>query len=254
MGVVAGSGGAGNGGGAASGANGEGMDVDLMRSNVGGTGGASGAGMGGSGSGGAPSAGGSPSAEGGAAGANATGGSGSSIDVPASTRTVPASVGTCPAFTPCGGALDGIWTYASVCLDPAELGLDLLQGLCEGSSIAFEDGAGATLAFDRGQVARRGEALGDGSLIMPIDCVDAMLGGCAELEPFLGIPCVESATSCTCSYPATVDFGQQPATSDGSVFVFGDGRTFDYCVEGDELRYRETGDVQEDGLYTLIRN
>jgi hypothetical protein len=238
---------------AAARADSEGMGVDPMRINVGGTSGSSGTEGGGGGSGGASSAAGA-SAEGGAAGADVSGGVDGNIDVPASTRPVLASLGSCAAFTPCGGALDGNWTYASVCIEPAEISLDQLESVCPGSSVTLEDGAGAALSFAGGQVARSGEVLGEGSLSLPIDCVDSLLGGCAELGLSLDLPCAESVTSCTCTYSSNVGFGQQPVSVSGSAFVLGDGRAFDYCVEGDELRYRETGDAQEDGLYTLVRN
>jgi hypothetical protein len=195
----------------------------------------------------------------GGAGAGATGGGpgGAStiIPVPSSVGEVPASVGSCPAFSACGGTLDGVWSYVSICLTREELSLDMLDAVCPGTTAAFEPGAGATLQVENGTVIRPGEALGPGQLVFTAECADSF-GGCAAMADLFGPEsgCSEVAAGCACLLDGSVDWGVNTFTTEGSQLSLADGRTFDYCVSGDELVYRETGSVLEGGTYTLRRD
>ena len=69
---------------------------------------------------------------------------------------------------------------------------------------------------------------------------------------------VETDTSaatgdCICRTPSSVAWSQQPYTVSGTQLTLQDGRTFDYCVTGAQLLYRETGSATEPGVFTLQR-
>ena len=59
---------------------------------------------------------------------------------------------------------------------------------------------------------------------------------------------------CACAVDGGIDWGVNTFATSGGQLSLADGRTFDYCVSGDELVYRETGNVREFGTYTLRRD
>jgi hypothetical protein len=217
--------------------------------------GTSGTGSGTSGTSGTSGSGGDSSGTSGTSGgggdSSGTSGAGSTPDV----GEVGARVGVCPAFAACGGPLDGVWVYVDVCVDPADVGLDLLQAVCPDATVAFQQGSGGTLTFAAGMVTRVGEGLGQGEITFPSSCM-ATLGSCAELSALLGgmAGCSQVAGDCVCTVDGSVAWNPTTFQTQGGQLLLGDGRTFDYCVEGDRLTYRETGEALEDGTYTLERN
>jgi hypothetical protein len=193
----------------------------------------------------------------GGAGDDGQGGATIITPVPSSAGEVPATVGSCPEFSPCGGTLEGVWSYLSICLTREELALDMFDigGTCPGTTAVFEPGAGATLQVENGTLIRPGEALGPGQLIFTDACA-ANFGGCAALADLFGPEsgCTEVTAGCACLLDGSVDWGVNTFSTNGSQLSLADGRTFDYCVSGDELVYRETGNVRESGTYTLRRD
>ena len=161
---------------------------------------------------------------------------------------------TCPSFDACGGALAGTWTYRNVCIDPSENSADLLLEVCPSSSVMYERGGTSTLTFTASSVSRTGEPLGDSVINFPAECVEGL--GCSFLADAIGTSanCTDSGGDCICRTASSVDWGTQSYTTTGGRLSLGDGRSFDYCVQGDTLTYRETGDVQEPGTHTLQRN
>jgi hypothetical protein len=232
-----------------------------------GSAGAGGAGTGGADSGGTPGAAGSSNAgtagnagsAAGAGGSTAMGTSGASgssgIDPldPFGFGT-PSANSTCPAFAACGGELEGVWAYSDICADPSGDSLELLQVACPTGSIGVEPGGASTLSFASGQVSRQGAPQGDSVITFPRECVQDL--GCAELAALVGDAgqCSDVNGDCICRTPASVDWSTQPYVVSGSQLTLQDGRSFDYCVQGDRLIYRETGMAQEPGTFTLQRN
>lgn len=170
------------------------------------------------------------------------------------TTSTGSSNSTCPSFDACGGALEGTWTYANVCIDPSENSADLLQTVCPTASVTYERGGTATLTFTGSSVSRTGEPLGDSVITFPAECVEGL--GCSFLADALGTSanCTDSGGDCLCRTASSVDWGTQSYTTAGGRLSLADGRSFDYCVQGNTLTYRETGDIQEAGTSTLQRN
>lgn len=160
------------------------------------------------------------------------------------------SNGSCPAFTPCGGDLEGSWLYAAAC---PTTNLAELESACPTASVEYEAGEAAALSFGNGQVARSGSPVGDGVVTFPAECG---LGGCVLVAAVVGAraECSESDGDCACRTPFSVDWGQQAYTLSGTQLRLADGRTFDYCVDADRLTYRESGSATEPGIFTLQRN
>jgi hypothetical protein len=164
------------------------------------------------------------------------------------------SSGTCPSFDACGGALDGTWTYGNVCIDPSENSADLLAVACPTGSVMYERGGASTLTFTGNSVSRTGQPVGDSVITFPAECTEGL--GCSLLAGLLGTAadCTDRGSDCICRTASTVDWGTQSYTTTGGQLLLGDGRSFDYCVQGDTPTYRETGDAQEAGTHTLTRN
>lgn len=168
---------------------------------------------------------------------------------------VPVSVGTCSAFDPCGGELEGVWVYETACVDPAEVGLDQLASLCpDGAPISFADGPGATLEVTGGIITRPGEPIGPGQMLFSDACT-AQFGGCEALASLFAdaFECAQVAAGCSCALDGSTDWGQNTFSINGAQLTLADGRTFDYCVAGDLLTIHETGQVREAGTFTLRR-
>jgi hypothetical protein len=166
-------------------------------------------------------------------------------------NTPPAS-GTCPAFAACGGELAGAWSYSEACTDVSE-SLGFLQGACPTASARVEPGGAATLTFANGQVTRQGAPQGDGVITFPRECEDVDCSLLALFQADVG-QCSVVNGDCICRTPASVTWSLQPYTATGGQLTLQDGRSFDYCVQGDRLTYRETGEAQEPGTFTLQRN
>lgn len=225
-----------------------------------GSGGSSGSGGASNGSGGSnvqstdspPGAAGSGSAgmtSGGAAGNSSEAPEGPTLPPGGANGSAPSITSTCPAFTACGGELMGTWAYTDAC---PSANLDLLLTQCPTASVQHESGAPATLSFSGGQVARSGAPVGDGVINFPLECDFA----CSLVAALVGTAgnCSEVAGDCVCRTPYSIAWSQQSYTVSGSQLTQADGRTFDYCVAGNTLTYRETGDAKEPGVFTLQRN
>lgn len=197
---------------------------------------------------------------GGTSGGNAAGSSGAAgagsmsmappvapIDVPVG-GSAPTSSGSCPAFTPCGGELVGSWAYTDVCPVAPD------APFCPDLTVDFAMGGAAGLAFANGQVARSGTPVGDSTIHFPASCLSFLACSDLPLLTQMASECSEEPGGCACIVPFIIDWGQQTYASTGTELRLGDGRTFDYCVEGDRLMYRETGDAKEPGVFTLQRN
>jgi hypothetical protein len=179
----------------------------------------------------------------------ATGSSGG----PPGEGSAPTISSSCPAFAACGGELTGTWAYTDACPVAAENLVGSLMIACPTAAVQFEPGAGAALSFNSGQVARSGTPVGDSVLTLPPNCT---LLTCADLAAAAGggARCGITNGECICRFASSVDWSQQSYTVSGSQLTQADGRTFDYCVAGNTLTYRETGDAKEPGVFTLQRN
>jgi hypothetical protein len=165
----------------------------------------------------------------------------------------------CDAFVPCGGTLAGSWVYSDACIDEGDLGLDLRDDGCEAVAASVEATVSGGLSFTGSRVERQGVGSGSGELRIPNLCTLA-IGGCNGLRALIDNDddaCEQDGTDCLCGF-ATEELAWDEDTYQvsGGTFTLGSGRTFDYCVEGNTLTYRETSvDVspQDAALHVLTR-
>ncbi len=172
-------------------------------------------------------------------------------------------VGECQGFTPCGGDLDGVWTYTAACVDPADLGVSEAQlALCPGANVTLSGEVSGTLSFADGRMTRRGESMARGQIAVPALCA-LLLGGCGAVTRELVNAGLSGATcssgrgllpSCSCRFtlvaPAIEDVAFETS---GAVLRTSDGRSYEYCVEADALSYAEVGAAREPGERRLSR-
>jgi hypothetical protein len=197
---------------------------------------------------------------GGGADENAGAGGESSVPPP----IVPIEVGACGAFTPCGGDLDGVWTYVEACVDPADLGIDegALRQLCPGIDFELEGEVAGTLTFSEGRLTRQGASSARGTIAVPGLCALG-LGGCAGVRRELldaglaGAVCTSGGglfPSCNCAFGLVApEIDGVQFETNGAVLSLSNGRTFEYCVEGDVLTQTETNGAVEPGVRRLER-
>jgi len=89
---------------------------------------------------------------------------------------------------------------------------------------------------------------GDGVITFPRECEDVDCSLLAVLQADVG-QCSVVNGDCICRTPASVTWSMQPYTVTGGQLTLQDGRSFDYCVQGDRLTYQETGMAQEPGTF-----
>ncbi len=226
---------------------------------------AGGAETGGAAAGGAETAGSAgATSEAGAAGASALGGAAGSGqgDAGAAGASVTIDIGDCDELTPCGGDIEGTWTYTAGCFDPAALGMDeetlgLLTAVCPTATYETTFEVTGTVSFADGAVVRDGGWSAEFDLVVPASCT--LLGPCADLQPTIEVfapeatvACVENTESCDCKVSQGAEGWEATSyTVDGNVLTLSDGRTFDYCVSGTAMEYVETSEDPEPGTFQL---
>lgn len=166
------------------------------------------------------------------------------------------TVGSCDAFTPCGGDVEGTWTYTSACVDSTALA-DAVQQACANATTDTHGVVDGTLIFSGGTVVRSGNYVVTADIHVPPNCV---IGSCAVVQGLLagalpGVTCQDGgAGSCDCIASRTGgSIAAQSYTAAGNTITLADGRTFDYCVTGNTLVYTETTANAEPGTYALSR-
>ena len=115
------------------------------------------------------------------------------------------------------------------------------------------------LRFSGNDVQHQGTGTGNGQLRIPNLCTLAIAscpGLRALIDNDLGA-CDESGVDCLCDFNiAELDWEDDTFQTAGSTFTLGGGRTFDYCVDGNTLTYRETSEAvspQDAALHVLTR-
>jgi hypothetical protein len=165
----------------------------------------------------------------------------------------------CEQFTPCGGNLSGSWVYISGCIEIGDLGLSLQDDGCEAVNGDIDAKVGGILRFDGNTVQRIGDGSGTGVLRLPTLCTLA-IGGCPGLRALIDDDddaCSQTGSECVCEF-ATQEtrWGEETFQASDGTLTLSSGRTFDYCVEGGQLKYRETSDdgsPQDVALHVLTR-
>lgn len=188
----------------------------------------------------------------------------------------------CSGFTACGGDLVGSWCYSEICVTKDELlGPALMNELipegCDGDDITIVTSSGTvtgTVDFAEpgaaapGKVTRTLASSAMGTFIVANECV--LFGSCAAtggaVNGALGDMGDASCTNrpgssplecdCDVTFTTSVEMADEDYVADetGGTFTIDGTRTFDYCVDGDGIRMRETteGDFREPGLHTAL--
>lgn len=165
----------------------------------------------------------------------------------------------CVDFVPCGGSLAGSWVYSDACIEDDDLGLELSDDGCESLSASVDATVSGGLRFNGSTVQRQGTGSGSGQLRLPNVCTLA-IASCPGLRALIDDDddaCSQGGTDCLCEFAtAELDWDEDTFRAAASTFTLGSGRTFDYCVEGDTLSYRETSEgvsPQDAALHVLTR-
>ncbi|MET0413334.1 MAG: hypothetical protein ABW217_18650 [Polyangiaceae bacterium] len=167
--------------------------------------------------------------------------------------------GNCSEFVPCGGALAGTWVFSDACIDDGDLGLDLSDDGCEDVAASVDATVSGALNFSGNSVQHLGAGTGSGQLRIPNLCTLA-IASCPGLRALIDNDvdaCDQSGVDCLCDFEtAEAQWDRETFQAQGSTITFGGGRTFDYCVDGDTLTYRETSEgvsPQDAALHVLTR-
>lgn len=170
---------------------------------------------------------------------------------------------TCPAFTACGGAVQGLWFYTGVCITHDEV-LAPIRDLCALATVLGGSGSGTGLTlFTATEVTRQVSADYTVTANVPSDCTMGL--DCASVEGlmngygFTGTCAVStSMTGCDCTVNDTLgQSGTGPYTAAGDTITTGSpSHTYEYCVTGGTtMGYRDvtstSGVTPDPGLVSL---
>ena len=162
--------------------------------------------------------------------------------------------GMCPPLAACGGDPKGLWTVTGGCVEDTIFDAAKMQ--CPGltaHNVKFQ--ARGTVLADATTIARKTDVKFTATFAIPKACKDGNPLGATCMAAEQGIKlgggldtatCVDDAATmgCTCNVGnTTIDSTSDAYTTSGNVLTTGAGttaRTFDYCVAGNEIKYKET--------------
>lgn len=172
------------------------------------------------------------------------------------------TAGTCPAITACGGNIVGTWDVSAACI---EVPIEQALALCPGAMITRREGrARGRVTFGATPMVARRVAQSEATVesFVPQACAQAV-GGCMGLQALLqrGAPTATCAAGamggCDCRATAsfTIDDGDAYRTEGNEIVSATSGKRWEYCVEGEGLRYRDTSPsgMREPGSISLRR-
>jgi hypothetical protein len=167
------------------------------------------------------------------------------IDAP----EVPLTYGTCPAFTPCGGDEKGSWKVSGGCLSDS-----FLAGV-EDACAAFATSdekiiAKGIVTADGTNITRRTIVTLTAKAFIPFSCAPPTFQNCNAIAAgaqfqygFTKATCTLNGTNdgCNCDVEKTAtEDSTGTYTTSGNTITTGSEDTFDYCVAGNQLTYRQT--------------
>lgn len=178
-----------------------------------------------------------------------------------------------PAFAACGGTLVGDWCYSNLCVTKAELlapllDSDLVGADCDADDITIVSSSGTvegTLSFTASTVTRQVDTSAMGNILAGTDCIDdtdcglsgLLLNGALTSEGIGTASCTDRTDSmpgCDCNVTitssATMTGDAYTVEGGDTITLTSSGRTFEYCVDGGDLHFRETTDGGEPGTQT----
>ncbi len=153
----------------------------------------------------------------------------------------------CAALTPCGGAVPGTWDFTGGCLeDPLASFRAACPGLVERSargtlqgSVAFTGGSASGAVSRTLQISVVADVTFPSSCVAPATCtlVPLLIGG---YLPGATATC-SGTTSCLCTITYNrSENASTTYTTAGNSIAFANGETFDYCITGARMQYRQT--------------
>lgn len=167
---------------------------------------------------------------------------------------------TCPAFAACGGALVGDWCYTDICLTKAELLEGRLFGSCTVDDIEVRSSMGTvdgSIAITATEITRTVTTDATGTFYLPPNCV---LISCPTTEMAINsalgtngmATCDPEGDGCLCdiTFSNMIDSTDTYTAAGNTITFDGSGRTFDYCIDGGDLVFRETTEDGEPGTQT----
>ncbi len=188
-------------------------------------------------------------------GASSSGGSSSGGTLPDVAPVDVTFAGSCPAATPCGGAVVGTWDYTGVCVDDP---LAALTQQCPTATVESQKGTvKGRVAFGATTVKRTSTFAYTASITLPAAC---SFGQCAELQrtlakTFKTASCKAAGGGCACDLGTGSESNQEDAyTVERNTINIADGSSYDFCVAGSSLSYTPKGKADDaPGAYTLTK-
>jgi hypothetical protein len=159
----------------------------------------------------------------------------------------PIDFGNCPAFTPCGGDVVGAWSYTRFCTANPFAGVTQLCPTAQVNGLQGTVRGG--ILFGQDTVSRQTDIRASATLVVPAACAN-FVGGCPGLQgnlqaSFPGATCTAGATgdcSCPLSWSRSDAASGRYTVAGNLVSVVG-GASYEYCVAGDQLQFRQVGDT-----------
>jgi hypothetical protein len=179
--------------------------------------------------------------------------------------------GSCPALTACGGDPKGLFKVTAGCVDDTIFAGAKMQ--CPGLTVTnpkFQ--ARGTVLADATTITRKTDVKFTATFGIPKVCKDGIGAGttCADVATAIMLgagldmaTCTDAAApapagDCTCDVGnTTLDNTTDMYTTAGNVLTTGSGttsRTYDYCVMGSEVKYKQTtAKTAIPALFTLTK-
>ncbi len=151
---------------------------------------------------------------------------------------------TCPALDACGGDVVGTWDVTGGCF---ELPIEEALSRCPGAEVTRREGrARGRVTFDASFADRLAQSEVLVEIVVPSFCA-GFVGGCSGIATMIAgqVPdssCVtEASGDCRCAarQVTSIDDADGYVVEGNQIVSATLGRRWDYCIEGDALRYRD---------------
>lgn len=183
-------------------------------------------------------------------------------DAPIDAPEVSLTYGSCPAKTPCGGDPKGTWKYAAGgCIDEVDF-----SSFCEAAVIKETNlKARGIIAIGATDFERAIEGTMSVKFEVPRSCL--LDAECAVIGSLLKTPppngpglsagtCKPAAAAGVCECEGTKKISDKRATTytiDGNTLNTADGEIYDYCVEGNQMTYRQSFEGLVEGNVVMTK-
>lgn len=171
---------------------------------------------------------------------------------------------SCPALVPCGGDEKGLWNITGGCVTEAIF--DQAKGICPTlveKDVKFE--ARGSVNADGANIERKVEIKFSASFDVPVECKSANPIGttCKAAESALKLGGLKTATctdaaaggGCVCDVTNELSESTQDTytTAGNTLTSANPTRTFDYCVDGAKITYKETTADAVPAIFVLTK-